>query len=888
MTKYLTGPEIRRAFLDFFKRQGHQEVSSSSLIPENDPTLLFANAGMNQFKDLFLGSQTRSYTRAASSQKCLRISGKHNDLENVGMTARHHTFFEMLGNFSFGDYFKAEAIKYAWELVTKEFGLDKNKLWVTVYEKDDEAARLWSELTDVLPGRILRLGEKDNFWAMGETGPCGPCSEIHYFMGAEGDQQSEAAFRRDDGTYLEIWNLVFMQYNRSADGKLEPLPKPSVDTGMGLERIASVIQGVRSNYDTDLLRGIIEEVETLSGQKYDGKSYEPRDLKKDKAFARDTAMRVIADHSRAITFLIADGVTPASDGRGYVLRRLIRRAARHGRVLDFKDVFLNKSCARVIKDMGKDYPALFEKKDLILKMVDAEERKFHETLDAGLAVLSKEAKKLKRGELFPGKSAFILHDTYGFPLDLTADALKSDGIQVDVAGFEQCMQEQRNRSREDRKNTASAFISLKIDGPKTKFLGYTDSAAEAKLVKAARPDGQEQEQFKTGDEALLIFEATPFYAESGGQVGDTGVIEINGARFNVLDTQKIQDGYIVHHAKLESGELSPNEVGKSAVLKIDEARREKIRINHSATHLVHSALREVFGPHVKQAGSRVDDHTLRFDYTHFSAPAEEELLSIQSFVNEQIRLNHEVRTEVMALDQARKRGAVALFGEKYGDQVRVVEIGPKSMELCGGTHAGRSGDLGFILIAAENGVSSGVRRIECLAGINAHYELQRELAERNRIAQLLRGDSSNLSEKVERALARIRSLEKELETYKARAASAASGDLINTTRTSASGIKIIAEKVESADSETLKNLVDRLRSKIGSGVVVLGSSFGDQGIIVAGATSDLAKQINVGNILREAVKVSGGRGGGRADFAQGGVNPTHLSDTLNKFAELVS
>ena len=880
MTKKLSGVELRRAFIEYFKKQGHIEVSSSSLIPYNDPTLLFTNAGMNQFKDCFLGSEKRSYNRAVSSQKCLRISGKHNDLENVGMTARHHTFFEMLGNFSFGDYFKADAIKFAWELITKELGISKDRLWITIYEKDDEAGKLWHELTDVLPERII---------PMGETGPCGPCSEIHYYMGDKLENQSEEDFRKDDGSYLEIWNLVFMQYNRSAEGKLEPLPKPSVDTGMGLERIASVMQGVRSNYDTDLLREIISETEKLSGYKYDGSSYKYGDLRKDKAYAKDVAMRVIADHSRAIAFLIADGVMPGSDGRSYVLRRLIRRAVRHGKALDFKEPFLHKTCQKVIDIMGQDYPELNEKSELILRMAEAEERKFYETLDAGLQILNKECRKLKKGGLFPGEIAFLLHDTYGFPLDLTADALKAYELRVDAEAFERCMLEQKTRSREDRKAGAMQFISIKVNKEKTEFLGYDLLETESAILQIFTPEGAENGTFKERDEALLIFDKTPFYAESGGQVADTGIISLDSCKLDVIDTQKIQDKYFVHHCRVLAGELSAAEINKKANLKVDGGRRARICVNHSATHLLHYALRKVLGEHVKQAGSRVDEQSLRFDYTHFAPPTDDQLYEIQSLVNEEIRGNFETSTRIMSLEEAKKSGAMALFGEKYSEKVRVVEIGPHSLELCGGTHTGRSGDIGFIMIAGENGISSGVRRIECLAGISANQTLQQESHQRAKLLELLKGDSSNLPERVEKLMSRLKILEKEVEQYKSRLASAASGDLIDTTRTSASGIKIIAEKVESADSATLKNLVDNLRSKIGSGVVALGSSNGDQAIIVAGATSDLSAKINVGKILNEAVKVSGGRGGGRADFAQaGGVKPSDLSKTLNKFFELVS
>lgn len=889
MTQKISGAELRQSFIDYFKSKGHAPVPSSSLIPENDPTLLFANAGMNQFKDLFLGSQKREYTRAVSSQKCLRISGKHNDLENVGMTARHHTFFEMLGNFSFGDYFKADAIRFAWEFITKTIGLDRNKLWVTVYEKDDEAAKLWKELTDVIPDRILRLGEKDNFWAMGETGPCGPCSEIHYYMGDKPDQQSEAEFRAEDGSYLEIWNLVFMQYDRSIDGKLTPLPKPSVDTGMGLERIASVVQGVKSNYDTDLLRGIISECENLTGLKYDGSSFAIRDLKSDKQYARDVAMRVIADHSRAIAFLIADGAVPGSDGRGYVLRRLIRRAVRHGRVLNFQEPFLSKTTASVINSMGSHFPELVERRDIIQKIADAEERKFYETLDAGLAILTRECEKLKSGDLFSGELGFQLHDTYGFPLDLTADVLKAYNLTIDVPAFDRCMAAQKSRSREDRKSRAADFVSIKIDGPKTEFVGYDQLQVESVVNKITSPDGKAKDSFKEGDEICLVVSATPFYAESGGQVGDSGHITLDSAKIDISDTQKVQDGYYLHYGTVAQGSVTQKMQGSKAQLYVDADRRNLIRAHHSATHITHAALRNILGAHVKQAGSRVDDFTLRFDYSHFAALDEKQIAEIQAYINREIRANYEVNTRIMNVDEAKKTGAMALFGEKYGDKVRVVEIGPNSLELCGGTHVARSGDIGFLIIESDSGISAGVRRIECVAGAVAESVMLGTQREMKRIAELLKGDQVNLPDKIERLMQRLKQLEKEVEQAKSRLASAASGDLINTARTTPGGIKVIAEKVDSADSDTLKNMVDRLRVKIGSGVVALGAQQGTQAIIIVGATADLANKVNVGNVVREAVKTGGGRGGGRADFAQaGGVELAQLGATLEKVVELIS
>ncbi len=873
--------EIRQAFIRYFEERGHTHVASASLVPQGDPTLLFTNAGMNQFKGCFLGMEKRAYSRAVTCQKVMRIAGKHNDFENVGVTARHHTFFEMLGNFSFGDYFKKEAIQYGWEFVTKVLGIDKRRLWVTVYEKDDEAVQLWTSLTEVSPDRVVRLGEEDNFWAMGETGPCGPCSEIHVYRGDNVEDQSVKGFLANDGSYLEIWNLVFMQYDRGPGGVLTPLPKPSVDTGMGLERVTSVLQNTQSNYDTDLLRGLIAVCEKLSGFRYDGSSYELRDLRADDQYARDVAMRVIADHSRAATFVIADGVLPGSEGRNYILRRIIRRAVRHGRALGFHEPFLAKVSEHVIGSMGDVYPELRERRDTIVRVIEAEERKFHETLDAGLSILQREVEKLAQDELFPGQVAFQLHDTYGFPLDLTEDALKAYKRKVDAAQFSIEMENQRSRSREDRKAQNLAFQSVRVQGPKTTFLGYSEVEAEATVLEII---ASENEPEKVG----LIFDATPFYAESGGQVGDTGSIKINGVELRVLDTQKLQDSYFVHQCEIAHGDLSGVAKGKTALLSIDAARRKRIRAHHSATHLAHAALRKVLGTHVKQAGSRVDEYSLRFDYSHFEPVTDTQLADIQQFVNEAVRGNFEVATREMPIDEARASGAMALFGEKYGERVRVVQIGPDSLELCGGTHVGRSGDIGFALLSRESGIAAGVRRIEFLAGKAAELEIIREQAERQRIAHLFKSDASRLDERVERALGRIKSLERELEMSKNRLASAASGSLEQSARTTARGIKVITHQVEASDQDTLRTMVDRLRLKIGSGVVALGSMQGESGVIVAGVTSDLVSTLNAGQLVKEAARVGGGKGGGRADFAQaGGVSPEKLAASLEKIFEMV-
>ena len=883
----MNSSELRAAYLNYFKSKGHAVIASSSLVPANDPTLLFSNAGMNQFKDCFLGADKRAYTRAATSQKCLRISGKHNDLENVGVTARHHTFFEMLGNFSFGDYFKKDAIAYAWEFVTGVLKLPKERLWVTIFESDQEAGELWQKVAGVAPERIVPLGEKDNFWAMGDTGPCGPCTEIHVYLGKDLGAQSREALMRGDTTFLEIWNLVFMQFDRAMGGKLTPLPKPSVDTGMGLERICQVVNGVGSNYDTDLFRDIISVTEQLSGFAYDGKDFTPRDLRKDIPYARDVAMRVIADHSRAVAFLIADGVHPGSDGRGYVLRRLIRRAVRHSRVLQLKDPFLAKTTDAVVAKMSAQYPELKERHDTIRKVADAEERKFQETIDAGLEVLQREVQKLGKNDRFPGEMAFLLHDTYGFPLDLTEDALKPFGLSVDVPAFQRAMDGQRSRSREDRKSRGITFVTTKkLQGEKTKFLGYETGESEGQILDMGSDLAKPA---KVGESVSLVLDQTPFYAESGGQVGDTGYIRLKDVVLEVIDTQKVQDGYSLHECVVVEGEFAPTLKGERAHLKIDEERRRKIRANHSATHLVHSALRKVAGEHVKQAGSRVDDHTLRFDYSHFEPLSASQLQDIQGFVNEQIRANHEVSTRVLPIDEARKTGAVALFGEKYGATVRVVQMGPHSIEFCGGTHVSRTGDIGLALVQSETGVAAGVRRIECFAGSGAEHAVYAEQRELRKVAALLKSDPTAVPMKVEKLLEQLRSLERELSSTKGKLASNSSGDLVAQARTTAQGVRVIATRVPGSDAETLRTMVDQLRAKLGSGVVALASEQEGKGIIVAGVTEDLVKKFKAGDLVREAAKVANGRGGGRPDFAQaGGLDLGLLEQGLEKVFTILS
>lgn len=881
--------EIRSAFINYFKDKGHTEVPSSSLVPHDDPTLMFTNAGMNQFKHCFLGAEKRAYTRAVTCQKVMRIAGKHNDFENVGVTARHHTFFEMLGNFSFGDYFKADAIKYGWEFVTKILKIPESKLWVTIYEKDDEAGELWKSLTSVPASRIVRLGEADNFWSMGDTGPCGPCTEIHYFCGSDESTNTEASLRAGSSNFLEIWNLVFMQFDRDASGTLNPLPKPSVDTGMGLERVTAVLQQARSNYDTDLLRPIISVCEELSGHRYEGSRFDMPHQGADAQYIHDVAMRVIADHSRAMSLIIADGVLPGSEGRAYILRRIMRRAIRHGRNLGLHEPFLRVTAAKTIDILGECYPELHERKDVILRVVEAEERKFHETLDAGLSILSKEVERLPKGAPFPGAAAFLLHDTYGFPLDLTQDALKAHGRIVDIAGFESHMEQQRSRSREDRKNQNVTFAALKIDAAPTTFIGYDATESSATLLQWFPAD--QQEVF------TLLFDRTPFYAESGGQVADTGSISVTAQgqtlSLEVLDVQKVQDRFFAHYCRGAGKPLTPSTlttlVGKEFKLQVDVSRRNEIRAHHSATHLVHAALRKVLGTHVKQAGSKVDHESLRFDYSHFEPVTAEHLEQIQSLVNEEVRANAEVITRVMPVEEAMKGGAMALFGEKYGDMVRVVEIGPRSLELCGGTHVRRSGDIGFVSISHEASIAAGVRRIECVAGRAAHAALLAQQREEAALASLLKTKSGHITDKVERLQERVRTLEAELERAKAKIASSSAQDIAGSARKTTRGITLVTHTVEASDPGTLRSMVDSLRVKIGSGVVVLAGNTGDSSILVAGVTADLTSSVSAGALIKAAAESAGGKGGGRPDFAQaGGIPNDRVPTALNKIVELLS
>ena len=878
--------EIREAFLRYFEERGHAIVESSSLIPAGDPTLLFVNAGMVQFKDVFLGTDKRPYRRATTCQKCLRISGKHNDLENVGRTARHHTFFEMLGNFSFGDYFKKDAIKFGWEFLTEVMKLDKQRLWVTVFEDDDEAAELWAKHTDVFPGRILRFGAADNFWAMGETGPCGPCSEIHYYIGSDVDKQSEHHFRNSDGQYLEIWNLVFMQFNRSVSGELTPLPKPSVDTGMGLERISAIKQGFQANYDVDVLRSLIARAEQLSGKRYDGRDYSVRPLE-DAQYTIDVAMRVAADHGRACSFMIADGINPSSDGRGYVLRRLIRRACRHGRALGFKEPFLFQITDEVIKQMGATYPELVAAKERIAKIIKSEEEKFLSTLDTGLTILQRELDILSNSSVrvLSGKVAFTLHDTYGFPLDLTQDLVRNSGYEVDEQGFTAEMELQRERSRADRDGDVALSLRKYVTPMETVFVGYEHSTYESEIIGLFTPEGSVT-RVTEGDTVALVARETPFYAESGGQIGDRGKISTNTAALEVFDTQKAGGDTFVHFCRVIEGELTIHQRGR---FEIDEVARRRTRAHHSATHLLHQALREVLGEHVHQAGSRVSSRSLRFDFSHFEPITEAQLEQIESRMNSIILDNYPVSTELLPIEQARKSGAMALFGEKYGEQVRVVQMGPGSRELCGGTHVTRVGDIGLVTVIAESGISAGVRRIEALAGRSAFEFYAEQKRVLKHLSRRLNSGENELGERVEKLIESSKETERKLIQYTQKAAQLRGGNIADRAQTNSFGDKIIVEFIEGLDPKQLREMADDLRSRMSSVCLALASVSDGKAIVLAAVTPDLTKRYHAGDLVKKISEVCGGRGGGKADLAQaGGGSPEKITAALAKFREMVA
>jgi alanyl-tRNA synthetase len=855
--RLMTSSEIRASYLEFFRKNGHTVVPSSSLVPGNDPTLLFTNAGMVQFKDLFLGKEVRDYVRAASSQRCVRAGGKHNDLENVGYTARHHTFFEMLGNFSFGDYFKREAIHFAWNFVTGTLGIPKERLWVTVFKEDDEAERIWTEEIGIDPTRCTRMGEKSNFWAMGDVGPCGPCTEIFYDHGAEIAGGPPGTPDEDGDRYVEIWNLVFMQYERSADGVLTPLPKPSVDTGMGLERVAAVMQGVHSNYDIDLFKALIRAAAEVTGT---------NDLE-------SSSLRVIADHIRACTFLIVDGVVPSNEGRGYVLRRIIRRAIRHGYKLGQTQPFLHKLVPSLVREMGGYYAELVSGEARAMQMLAQEEDRFAETLATGMALLDAEVAKLK-STVIPGEIVFRLYDTYGFPLDLTADVARERGLTIDQAGFDAAMAAQRDRGRAASKFGADLRDAVKLEG-KTDFSGY-ERLADSAQVTALIFDGQLVNHLRAGQEGQVVLDHTPFYAESGGQVGDAGVLSGPDGRFTVKDTQKI-GGSHAHTGVLDIGDMR---IGDRIEAVVDEERRIAIALNHSATHLLHAALREVLGPHVQQKGSLVAPDRLRFDFSHHQALTPDELRRVEQRVNAVIRVNAAAETRVMTFDDAVAAGAMALFGEKYAHDVRVLSIGDFSMELCGGTHVARAGDIGLFKIVAESGVAAGVRRVEAITGRAAYEWVVRTDQVLRDVAQMLRGSREDVDEKVRELVERSRKLEKEVQQLKSKLAGGQGGDLSAQAK-DVNGIKVLAAQLENADAKSLRAALDQLKSKLGSSVIVLATVEDRKVVLVAGVSADLIDKLKAGEIAGAVAAQVGGRGGGRADFAQaGGTQPENLTPAL--------
>jgi len=862
---YLSAADVRRAFLDFFRERGHAVVPSSSLVPGSDPTLLFTNAGMVQFKDVFLGKEKRDYVRAATSQRCVRAGGKHNDLENVGYTARHHTFFEMLGNFSFGDYFKREAIRLAWDFLTGTLKLDPARLWVTVYRDDDEAADIWLKDIGVPSSRFTRLGEKSNFWAMGDTGPCGPCSEIFYDHGPAIPGGPPGSPDEEGDRYVEIWNLVFMQFERSGDGKLTPLPKPSVDTGMGLERIAAVMQGVHSNYDIDLFKSLIRAAAELA---------DTRDLE-------SSSLRVIADHIRACTFLIVDGVLPSNEGRGYVLRRIIRRAIRHGYKLGITETFFYKLVPVLEKEMGAAYPELIRGRAQAERVLKLEEERFAETLANGMALLETAIRNL-RGKMIDGETVFKLYDTYGFPADLTADIARERGLTIDQAGFDAAMEEQRKRSQESSKFGVDLSGGTTIES-RTRFKGYEVLDADGQVA-ALLKNGAKVEELNSGDEGEIVLDATPFYAESGGQVGDAGELSSPGVRFKVWDTQKRGTAYS-HIGRVEQGKIR---VGDTLHAQVDGARRRATALNHTATHLLHAALRQVLGAHVQQKGSLVAPDRLRFDFSHLQAVTPAELREIERLVNTEIRRNSVAKTDLMDYDSAVTAGAMALFGEKYERDVRVLRIGDFSMELCGGTHVERAGDIGFFKIISEGGVASGVRRIEAVTGDAALDYVEKNDELLKEVSTLVRGSREDVGEKVRDALERIKQMEKEIRTLKDRLASGQGVDLA-AGAVDLQGIKVVATKIDGADAGALRNAVDQLKGKLKSAVIVLASVENPEKIVlVAGVTADVTSRVKAGELVGTIAAQVGGKGGGRPDFAQaGGNNPGALDAALASVQELV-
>jgi alanyl-tRNA synthetase len=873
MSKKMTSAELRMAFLNYFKERGHEVVPSSSLVPANDPTLLFTNAGMVQFKEVFLGKDKRSYKRAASSQRCVRAGGKHNDLENVGYTARHHTFFEMLGNFSFGDYFKREAIEYGWEFLTKTLAIPAEKLWVTVYEDDDEAADIWLNDIKVDAKRLTRIGDKpggkkyesDNFWSMGDTGPCGPCTEIFYDHGPTVFGGPPGSPDEDGDRYIEIWNLVFMQYDRDKQGKLNPLPKPSVDTGMGLERLAAVMQGVHSNYEIDLFVNLIKAAAKVTGC----------------GDKDNNSLKVIADHIRSCAFLIVDGVLPSNEGRGYVLRRIIRRAIRHGHKLGMREPFFYKLVAPLTDDMGSAFPELPAAQAMVERVLRQEEERFAETLDQGMQILEQAIAGLK-DKIIPGATVFKLYDTYGFPADLTGDIGRERGLRLDMAGFDEEMNAQRERARSASQFHTTDTGELHLDVC-TPFTGYEQLEEDTKII-ALFHDGQPADSLEEGQEGVVVLEKTPFYAESGGQVGDTGLLEEADVSFDVSDTQKVGSETVLHIGKISRGTLN---VGDIITASVDTGVRQATAYNHSATHLMHAALRRVLGEHVTQKGSLVEADRLRFDFSHFEPISAEQLAEIESLVNEQIRHNLAVETRIMSHQDAIKSGAMALFGEKYGEKVRVLSMGDFSIELCGGTHVARTGDIGLFKIINETGIAAGVRRIEAVTGQQALQWIDQSEHQLQNIAGLLKTDRGGVEERVAQLLERTRGMEKELERLKGKLASSQGDDLVNQA-VDIKGVKVLAAQLEAADPKGLRDTLDQLKNKLGSSAIVLATVKGDKVSLVAGVSKDQTQTIKAGELVNVVAQQVGGKGGGRPDMAQAGGNqPQALPAALASVPEWV-
>ncbi len=862
--QHMTTAEIRNAFLNYFASEQHQVVPSSSLVPGNDPTLLFTNAGMVQFKDVFLGGERRPYNRATSSQRCVRAGGKHNDLENVGYTARHHTFFEMLGNFSFGNYFKQDAIKFAWQFLTDVIKLPKDKLLVTVYHTDDEAFDIWHKEMGLAEDKIIRIDTADNFWSMGDTGPCGPCSEIFYDHGEEIWGGPPGSPEEDGDRFIEIWNLVFMQYNRHADGTMEPLPSQSVDTGMGLERISAIMQGVHSNYEIDIFQNLIKAAAAVTNA---------QDLE-------DKSLRVIADHIRSCAFLIADGVMPSNEGRGYVLRRIIRRAVRHGNKLGATETFFHKLVAALATEMGEAYPELIKQQAIIEKVLRIEEEQFGKTLDRGLAILEESLKDLK-GDVIPGDLVFKLYDTYGFPADLTADVARERFMTIDERGFQEAMEVQRKQAQQAGKFGADYNDQLKSEKT-TEFKGY-DSEQYTGTVVELFSGADAVSVLEDGQQGIVVLDRTPFYAESGGQVGDTGVLKVANGEFLVEDTTKLGNAF-AHKGKVV-GRIGIND---RVDAQVDASRRDNTKKNHTATHLLHEALRVVLGDHVTQKGSLNDPERLRFDFSHFEAVTKEELQRIEDMVNLEIRKNIDLNTELMAIDAAKEKGAMALFGEKYDDEVRVVSIGDFSIELCGGTHVKRTGDIGLFKIVSEGGIAAGVRRIEAVTGEGAVAYINKQAETLSAIAALVKGDGNNVLDKVSALVERAKGLEKEIAQLNDKLASAAGASLLDAV-VDVNGVKLLVANVEGTESKALRGMVDDLKNKLGSGIIALGVANGDKVSLIAGVTKDLTGQFKAGELVNHMASQVGGKGGGRPDMAQaGGSQPENLSSALESVNAWVS